>query len=71
MWLRLAASRRSLVGVPGGRGVAVGVEQDKIGSQGVGELEGLLGAVGFDRGCAAKLEEHSQNFARFARGIDN
>src|SRR6478752_2564485 len=37
----------------------------------MGELKGLLGAVGFDRGRAAKLEEHSENFARFARGIDN
>src|SRR4051812_36775898 len=55
----------------GGRGIAVGVEQDKVRSQRVGELKGLFGAFGFDRGRAAKLEEHSQNFARFARGIDN
>jgi hypothetical protein len=54
-----------------GRQVAIRIEQDEVGSRGVGELEGLLGAIGFDRRGAAKFEEHSQHFARLARGVDN
>src|SRR4051812_8384311 len=72
-WRVVAAGRFAefVGGSATGGVVAVGIEKDKVGSCRVGELEGLLGAVGFDRGCAAKLEEHPQHFARFARGINN
>jgi hypothetical protein len=38
--------------------IAIGVKQDQVRSHGVGDLEGLLGVVGFDRRGAAQFKEH-------------
>ena len=68
---RAAGEMAEIVGRSARRGVAVGIQDDQIRPEAVGQLDGALRPVGFQRGGPTALQERPQNFTGLGRPVDD